>query len=107
MTPSPAGAVELLYKKEEPLQGKIFARERAEKVDELAQTFVRARKIASDLEAGLEFARDDDARAANRVRAAFRQPPFKDFRKNGREILTLIGAQEEALPNTKPAVTLR
>jgi len=87
-----------IYQKQEVLQGKVFAQERAEKVRVLEQTFAKARKSASDMEAGLALGGDSNPQLVTQVRRAFRAPPFKDFRKSGREILTLIEAQDAAFP---------
>jgi len=87
-----------IYKKEEVLQGRVFAQERAEKVRALEETFVKARKSASEMEAGLALGGDSNPQLVTQVRRAFRAPPFKDFRKSGREILTLIEAHDNAFP---------
>ena len=54
------------------------------------------------MESGLELGGDKNPQLVTQVRRAFRAPPFKDFRKSGREILSLIEAQDTAFPERPP-----
>ena len=94
-------AVELLYKKQEVLQGKIFRKERAEKASELVSTFVDARKQAGEFEAGLEF-----GGTVNQVRLGLRAKPFQGIRKDGKEILALMEADNDAFSDNQSRTTL-
>ena len=96
-------AVELLYKKQEVLQGKIFRKERASKASELEKTFVDARKAASDFEASLELG---GIPTVNQVRLALRAKPFVGIRKDGKEIIGLMEADDEAFNDWKSRETL-
>jgi hypothetical protein len=91
-----------VYKKETILQGRIFTQERAEEVRALEKPFAKARTVASEREADIAFGGENSRQLATQVRQAFRSPPFKDFRKSGREILILIEAQDMAYPQ-RPA----
>ena len=102
-----AFAVELLYKKQEVLQGRIFEKERGQAVANLLFTFTKAKEALHDYEARLEF-----GGKVNEVRLALRSAPFQNIRKDGKEILSLTSASDEAFginrePSAKAAMAFK